>query len=371
MQSPGETLLCQYRYDALDRLVANALPNEPERQRFYCKSRLATEIEGAIHYSIVQSGDQLLAQQRIEGGAHETSLLATDEQRSVLRTLNANQPPQPLVYSPYGYYPYLNALLSLLGFNGEGADPVTGCYLLGNGHRAFNPVLMRFNSPDSLSPFSKGGMNSYGYCLGDPINRRDPNGRFSIMKLFNYIRPRKIPFKVTGYHHEYKIRPEISTQKALSARNEIYQLQKEIGRHGNHLDKVYDMDYKAITHTGNASTNNSSLQQAAANWVPLQQFYDAPAPVQKLTLNHRTAEYDSTFKAVLNNLGFEKNGTRQLYKNNLLGLKPEHLKKSPGLYGRLENEYLEHLITANTRNINSLINQRDKIFRQHFIDIHS
>jgi RHS repeat-associated protein len=67
-------------------------------------------------------------------------------------------------------------LLSLLGFNGERPDPVTGHYLLGNGYRAFNPVLLRFNSPDSWSPFGEGGLNSYAYCLGDPINRYDPDG---------------------------------------------------------------------------------------------------------------------------------------------------------------------------------------------------
>ncbi|WP_147458691.1 RHS repeat-associated core domain-containing protein, partial [Pseudomonas savastanoi] len=36
--------------------------------------------------------------------------------------------------------------------------------------------LMRFNSPDSLSPFGKGGMNAYAYCAGDPVNRSDPTG---------------------------------------------------------------------------------------------------------------------------------------------------------------------------------------------------
>jgi RHS repeat-associated protein len=72
-------------------------------------------------------------------------------------------------------------LLSLLAFNGERPDPLTGHYHLGNGYRQFNPVLMRFNSPDSLSPFSDGGKNAYAYCGGDPVNRSDPNGKFSIL----------------------------------------------------------------------------------------------------------------------------------------------------------------------------------------------
>jgi RHS repeat-associated protein len=182
MTSPGETILCHYRYDPLDRLINHTLPDIPERQRFYCKSRLATEIQGAMRYSIVQHGDQLLAQRRSEGDAPATTLLATDQQRSVLQTVEVNHPTPPIAYTPYGHRTGESGLLSLLGFNGERPDLVTGRYLLGNGYRAFNPVLMRFNSPDSLSPFGKGGANSYLYCLGEPILGSDPTGHFNIFK---------------------------------------------------------------------------------------------------------------------------------------------------------------------------------------------
>ncbi|WP_223542226.1 RHS repeat-associated core domain-containing protein [Pseudomonas sp. BF-RE-26] len=152
------------------------MPGEQEHQRFYCKNRLSTEIQGKISYSIVQHGDQLLAQQQTDGDVHHTTLPANDQQRSILQTTKTNHHPQSIAYSPYGHSPSTSGLLSLLGFNGERPDPLTGHYLLGNGYRAFNPVLMRFNSPDSFSPFGRGGLNSYAYVLGDPINSRDPTG---------------------------------------------------------------------------------------------------------------------------------------------------------------------------------------------------
>jgi RHS repeat-associated protein len=177
-----ETVLCRYHYDPLDRLVDCALLGEAGIQRFYCKSRLATEIQGAVQHSVFQHEDQLLAQLRREDVTVNASLLATDQQRSVLNVLDASKL-QSLVYTPYGHRHAENGLLSLLGFNGERPDPVTGHYLLGNGYRAFNPVLMRFNSPDSWSPFGKGGINAYAYCGADPRNRMDPSGHVPISAL--------------------------------------------------------------------------------------------------------------------------------------------------------------------------------------------
>jgi len=40
----------------------------------------------------------------------------------------------------------------------------------------YNPVLMRFHSPDSESPLGDGGLNRYVYGLGDPVNIHDPSG---------------------------------------------------------------------------------------------------------------------------------------------------------------------------------------------------
>jgi RHS repeat-associated protein len=186
MQPHRETLLCRYHYDPLDRLADCTPTAQANTQRFYLKDRLATEVQGARQRSIMQHEDQLLAQQQRQNGTPQSHLLATDRQRSVQAILDAI-PLQHLAYTPYGHRVPESGLLSLLGFNGERPDPVTGHYLLGNGYRAFNPVLMRFNSPDSWSPFGRGGLNAYGYGVGDPVNRYDPTGHTPIW-VKNFLR---------------------------------------------------------------------------------------------------------------------------------------------------------------------------------------
>ena len=107
----------------------------------------------------------------------KTILLATDQQNSTLVALDENQP-QARAYTPYGHGLLSNGLLSLLGFNGELPDWLTGYYHLGNGYRPYSTALMCFIRPDSLSPFGKGGLNAYAYCGGDPVNHVDPTGQF-------------------------------------------------------------------------------------------------------------------------------------------------------------------------------------------------
>lgn len=88
------------------------------------------------------------------------------------------------MYLPYGYHLPDQGALS---FNGERPDFVTGHYHLGKGYRAYNPVLMRFNGPDSLSPFAQGGLNAYAYCQGDPVNFTDPSGHSLVKALTGMI----------------------------------------------------------------------------------------------------------------------------------------------------------------------------------------
>ncbi|WP_122585870.1 RHS repeat-associated core domain-containing protein [Pseudomonas viridiflava] len=175
------TTFCLYRYDPLDRLATRTPLAEAISKVFYKADVLVTETQGGVQRSFVHHDRRPLAQQTLVGTSVDTLLTAADQQHSVLSALSAGQQ-QALAYSPHGHRAPLN---HLPGFNGEQPDPVTGHYLLGNGYRAYNPVLMRFNSPDSLSPFGKGGLNAYAYCTGDPVNRSDPSGHELIDTLIS------------------------------------------------------------------------------------------------------------------------------------------------------------------------------------------
>ncbi|MHC8398659.1 RHS repeat domain-containing protein [Pseudomonas sp. MDT1-17] len=168
------SVIRSYQYDARDQLVEMSQPTGIATQRFYRGSRVINETCGTDTCTLLRPTGILLGQER-KGADAAIHLLGVDQQQSVLMEV-AGQQSRHFAYSPYGHRPAEGGLFSLLGFNGEQLDRLTGLYLLGNGYRAYSPGLMRFLSPDSMSPFGAGGLNPYAYCGGDPINRVDPTG---------------------------------------------------------------------------------------------------------------------------------------------------------------------------------------------------
>ncbi|MCF9001591.1 RHS repeat-associated core domain-containing protein [Pseudomonas syringae] len=171
-------ILCKYTYDPLDRVSTVTPLAQAVANRFYNGEHLMTELHGDRQRTCIRAGAQWLAQQSREGDEVVTTMIASDLHNSVLHASKDGHQAD-IAYTPFGHHQAGQTIAELPGFNGEQPDPLTGHYLLGNGYRAYNPVLMRFNSPDSMSPFGKGGLNAYAYCVGDPVNRVDPTGHES------------------------------------------------------------------------------------------------------------------------------------------------------------------------------------------------
>jgi len=148
-------------------------------QLFYQNEKLSTVKADNSTRSILRIANTPLA---VKNNATPSAILIFDRTDSVLGTIEPNRLESGLhAYTAYGFNSRLLSHSGPLAFNGERLEPITQNYALGNGYRLLRPNLMRFCSPDDLSPFGDGGLNSYKYCGGDPINNTDPSGH-SIVK---------------------------------------------------------------------------------------------------------------------------------------------------------------------------------------------
>lgn len=270
-------MAAMYRYDPLDRLMSCLSDTQASGQRFYCANKLVTDIQGPASYSLFQYDKNSLAQFRQQGPQRENILLANDPQGSVTQAITETQF-NTLTYTLYGYQSDHSGLVSLLGFNGERCESLTGHFLLGNGTRAFNPVLMRFNSPDPMSPFEGGGINAYAYCKNDPINWSDPSGNIPIKKIASLVV--KTPI----------VRPQgnVFTRTRKALRNRQYQHIREFDytlavaaeKRGEFIDRV--SVYETPSSTADINNAYQFARQAydfdvapSAKMAP--QYIDGPA----------------------------------------------------------------------------------------------
>jgi len=133
-------------------------------------------------------------------------------------------------------------------------------------------VLMRFNSPDSLSPFGKGGVNAYAYCAGDPVNRADANGHSWYASIARFLkRTSNFPTKAN-----VPVKPSVKNSSAL-----VSETQNLYSRQIDALDlavpeKLYSIDkswmedammarVQAQETLGVARESHSVLQRFAAS----------------------------------------------------------------------------------------------------------
>lgn len=176
-----------YGYDAFDRLIKQHVGVDHISRLYYRGSELVNEVNEQTSKShelrYIKLGHNNLAMD----DNNDITLTATDKNDCLLFSREGNQIDGQL----YNWSPYGNGKPSMetmpFGFNGERIDRISGAYHLGNGYRAYNPVLMRFNCPDNLSPFGAGGINPYAYCSGDPVNCTDPSGHLSWQGIFGIV----------------------------------------------------------------------------------------------------------------------------------------------------------------------------------------
>lgn len=150
------------------------MTNSMNTMRFFMQhDRVHIALSGSVAVVYLRAQSGALAETTLAEETTRSALLAADIGGSVVR-VNTQVQTESVTYNVYGLHSHSEVPPQRPAFNGHLL--VSNLYLLGNGYRAYNSVLMRFQSPDSLSPFTVGGLNCYAYCTGDPINYADPSG---------------------------------------------------------------------------------------------------------------------------------------------------------------------------------------------------
>lgn len=162
---------CRYAYDPAGHLTDRVI-DETLSRSFFSGSQLTHEQCGDKVLGLIAEGSSVFALSRLAEGVRQITLLGTDGQNSV--RVEDSDEPRMRFYTAHGAGTQDDSP-SPFGFAGERTEPFTG-WLIPGGYRPYDPVLMCFLSPDSDSPFGRGGLNPYAYCGGDPVNRVDPDG---------------------------------------------------------------------------------------------------------------------------------------------------------------------------------------------------
>ncbi|KAM0550287.1 hypothetical protein ACHAPJ_008957 [Fusarium lateritium] len=174
-------VICRYHYDALGQLIRQEVPGKPDTELHYHDGTLIATTQGSSKTSYVTDGHVYWGEcVQEDGQKSQIQFWAPDSNQSVLATVKGGGGKvQHHEYTPYGFS---GGSSPSIGFNGQWRDPITGWYHLGNGYRVYSPVLMRFHTPDSWSPFISREINPYTYCRGDPINNSDPSGHMTVTR---------------------------------------------------------------------------------------------------------------------------------------------------------------------------------------------
>jgi RHS repeat-associated protein len=294
-----------YSYDPLDTL-AGLDDGSGKEQRFYQDGELTSQVKGANSSSFLRADGVVLAEHQV-GADPKSLLLAGDNKNSVLWEINQDAT-QEVVYTPYGHRMDEASVSSHLGYNGERREAQTGWYLLGQGYRAFNPVLMRFHSPDSWSPFGEGGVNAYAYCLGDPVSFTDPTGHVGVIPSFRIPRPKLItalalPGRAgsNGSPMSTSIqpskRPVESGSVADLAKSRIVRPKNQNFETGNIADLAQRR--RASSNTRKSSRELTPIPESKAQQARPQQTGSAAEAVKQQAIDFNRATYNGEYNQLL------------------------------------------------------------------------
>lgn len=225
---------------------------------FYNGKLIASVKQGAQQLRILRASDTPLAQTG-SPAASDVTLFASNDSRSISAARQRSHP-HAISYSPYGYCPVQKSPVAL-GFNGERHE-TSGLYLLGNGNRAYSPVLMRFMSPDRVGVFIPGNSNSYAYVAGDPINHYDPSGNIPlpikpILKSGNSHKNSTSHARKVTFSNEVTIREHFKSE-LLTAKVDFFKSQKAFTNFetNEHLHDPSPINHDTLDEYGISALNN-------------------------------------------------------------------------------------------------------------------
>lgn len=238
--------------------------------RFYRGKQLQLLVGQFGARQVFGTADLLLTERHIMPGATKSFQLTTNMQRTLILAVGAGDT-VALVNGCYGFNKKNHDFI--IGYTGQHLDKKTGCYMLGNGYRAYSPELLRFIAPDAASPFGKGGINSYAYCSGDPVNCQDDSGHNPLASAFRWVAnkiTKVLPKEKTLIERREEARQTLQRHPSL-------QKFKPIADHSANLDELLSIkrigqarDYMAETTTRDlndpfvmAAYHNVEIKEAA------------------------------------------------------------------------------------------------------------
>ena len=269
-------------------------------KKFYSEDLLSTEISSGNSKRIFRSSSIPLAEAHTTP-TNDTQLLVADDKGTVLNASIITNSTQR--YSPYGL---ASKIFSLLAFNGERLDVQMGAYLLGS-YRIYSPTLMRFCSPDNKSPFEIGGINSYAYCLNDPVNYTDPSGHVKLANKRQVIGGKVYSTKL-GKNGELIERP-LKEKDRTTLKRELAEAKMDLENPKYWLDRAteelksaksrYTQEQAAIKKIDNTPGRDRSPSKQAERRTHLSNLDEV---VKKFVALESTIEKEKTRTANINEL---------------------------------------------------------------------